>query len=60
MTGFTAKEAVVSTLAVLTNSCAAKLGANLHTMFSPLIAASFLVFTLLYTPCAAAVSTVKR
>ena len=60
ITGFTAKEAVISTLAVLTGSSVAELGLTLHTLFSPLMAASFLVFTLLYTPCAAAVSTVRR
>ncbi|MBQ2823405.1 MAG: ferrous iron transport protein B [Oscillospiraceae bacterium] len=60
ITGFTAKEAVVSTLAVLTNSGTEELGTVLSGMFSPLTAASFLAFTLLYTPCAAAVAAVKR
>jgi ferrous iron transport protein B len=60
ITGFTAKEAVISTLAVLTESNVAELGGALHTLFSPLSAFSFLVFTLLYTPCVAAVATVKR
>jgi ferrous iron transport protein B len=60
ITGFTAKEAVISTLAVLTGSSAAELGNTLHNIFSPLSAFSFLVFTLLYTPCVAAVATVKR
>jgi len=60
ITGFTAKEAVISTLAVLTRSNVAELGNTLHTLFSPLSAFSFLVFTLLYTPCVAAVATVKR
>ena len=58
--GFTAKEAVISTLAVLTGSSISELGRTLHTLFSPLSAFSFLVFTLLYTPCVAAVATVKR
>jgi ferrous iron transport protein B len=58
--GFTAKEAVISTLAVLTGASVAELGGTLHTLFSPLSAFSFLVFTLLYTPCVAAVSTVRR
>ena len=55
ITGITAKEAVVSTLEVL-------LGANpLSTLFpSTLSAASFLVFTLLYTPCFAAIAAVRR
>jgi len=60
ITGFTAKEAVISTLAVLTGASIAELQATLHTLFSPLSAISFLVFTLLYTPCVAAVATVKR
>ncbi|MDR0473271.1 MAG: ferrous iron transport protein B [Treponema sp.] len=60
ITGFTAKEAVISTLAVLTGSGIAELGKTLHTLFSPLSAISFLIFTLLYTPCAAAVAAVKR
>jgi ferrous iron transport protein B len=60
ITGFTAKEAVISTLAVLTGAGIAELGDTLHTLFSPLSAISFLVFTLLYTPCVAAVAAVKR
>ena len=60
ITGFTAKEAVISTLAVLTGSDASALGNTLHNLFSPLSAFSFLVFTLLYTPCVAAIATVKR
>ncbi|MBP1560538.1 MAG: ferrous iron transport protein B [Oscillospiraceae bacterium] len=60
ITGFSAKEAVVSTLAVLTGSSSADLGAVLGTMFTPAAAASFLAFTLLYTPCVAAVAAVKR
>ena len=58
--GFTAKEAVISTLAVLTGASVADLGGTLHTLFEPLAAFSFLIFTLLYTPCIAAVTTVKR
>jgi len=60
ITGFTAKEAVISTLAVLTGANIAELGQTLQTFFSPLSAFCFLVFTLLYTPCVAAVATVKR
>lgn len=60
ITGFTAKEAVVSTLSVLTGTSMANLGGVLGSMFSGLSAASFLVFTLLYTPCVAAVAAVKR
>lgn len=60
ITGFTAKEAVVSTLSVLTGTASANLQQVLGTMFTGLSAASFLVFTLLYTPCVAAVAAVKR
>jgi ferrous iron transport protein B len=60
ITGFTAKEAVISSLAVLTGSSIAELGNTLHTLFSPLSTFSFLLFTLLYTPCAAALAAVKR
>jgi ferrous iron transport protein B len=60
ITGFMAKEAVISTLAVLTGAHIAELKDILHTLFTPLSAISFLVFTLLYTPCVAAVATVKR
>ena len=55
ITGFMAKESVVSTLTILYGSSAA-LGAAL----SPAAAASLLVFCLLYTPCIAAVASVKR
>ena len=56
ITGFTAKESVVSTLTLLLGGDVAKLG----TLFSPFTATVFLVFTLLYTPCVAAIATVKR
>ncbi|MDD6400535.1 MAG: ferrous iron transport protein B [Lachnospiraceae bacterium] len=55
ITGFTAKESVVSTLSVLVGG-----NALLKEMFTPLTAVVFLTFTLLYTPCVAAVSSVKR
>lgn len=60
ITGFTAKEAVVSTLSVLTGTSTANLSNILGTMFTGVSAASFLVFTLLYTPCVAAVAAIKR
>ena len=54
ITGFTAKESVVSTLNVL-------LGEKpLSTLFTPFTAIIFLVFSLLYTPCIAAIAAVKR
>lgn len=55
ITGFMAKESVVSTLNVLTGS-----DAIVHTLLSPLAAMSILVFCLLYTPCVAAVASVRR
>lgn len=60
ITGFTAKEAVVSTLAVLLNTSVANLTHDLSTIFTPLSAFSFLLFTLLYTPCVAAVAAIRR
>lgn len=60
LSGFMAKEAVVSTLAVLTRSGASDLPAALETMFTPVSAYAFLVFTLLYTPCVAAVAAISR
>ena len=60
ITGFTAKEAVISTLGVLMGTSTAALGSALHTLFTPVSAISFLVFTLLYTPCVAAIAAVKR
>ncbi len=53
--GFGAKENVVATLTVLMGGSTA----GLATLFSPLTAFAFLTFTLLYTPCVAAVSAVK-
>ncbi|RDY33224.1 ferrous iron transport protein B [Lachnotalea glycerini] len=56
ITGFTAKESVVSTLTVLLGGTTA----SLSTIFTPFTAFVFLIFTLLYTPCVAAIATVKR
>ena len=53
VSGFMAKESVVSTLEIL-------FGGGITSMLSPLSAASLLVFSLLYTPCVAAVASVKR
>ena len=53
-TGFIAKENVVSTLTILIPE------ANLSLLFTPLTAMTFLVFCLLYTPCVAAVSAIRR
>ncbi|MCM1047438.1 MAG: ferrous iron transport protein B [Clostridiales bacterium] len=60
ISGFTAKEAVVSTLSVLTGTSMSNLSGTMDAIFTPISAISFLVFTLLYTPCVAAVATIKR
>ncbi|MGN0492022.1 MAG: nucleoside recognition domain-containing protein, partial [Acutalibacteraceae bacterium] len=59
LAGLSAKEAVVSTMSVLMGTGLDSLGASLSSVFTPLTAASFLVFTLLYTPCVAAIATLK-
>ena len=59
VSGFTAKEAVVSTFGVILGVSTEQLGAALHSLFTTASAASFLAFCLLYTPCVAAVSTIK-
>ncbi len=56
ITGFIAKETVVSTLTVLLGGTAS----NLSTLFVPFTAIVFLVFVLIYTPCVAAIGAVKR
>ena len=60
ITGFVAKEAVISTMGVLLGTDMASLSTALGSLFTPLTAISFLVFTLLYTPCVAAVATIKK
>ncbi|MCI8647339.1 MAG: ferrous iron transport protein B [Firmicutes bacterium] len=61
ITGLSAKEAIVSTLAVLTGaaegSCLSEMLAGVYT---PLSAFSFLVFCLLYTPCIAALAAARK
>ena len=54
ITGFIAKESVVSTLEILTA------GSALTALFTTKTAVSFLVFTLLYTPCVAAIAAIRR
>lgn len=53
ISGFMAKESVVSTLEVL-------FGADIGTVLSPVAAAALLTFSLLYTPCVAAIAAIKR
>ena len=56
ITGFTAKESVVSTLTVLLGGTTAAL----DSVFSGFTAFVFLIFSLLYTPCVAAIASIKR
>ena len=60
VTGFTAKEAVVSTLGILTGTGMENLSAGLAGLFTTASAVSFLTFTLLYTPCVAAIAAIGR
>jgi ferrous iron transport protein B len=53
ISGFMAKESVVSTMEIL-------FGDNITSILSPIVAASLLVFSLLYTPCVAAIASIKR
>ena len=55
MTGFMAKESVVSTLTQVMGE-----GVDLTMLFTPVTAMAFLAFVLLYTPCVAAIATVRR
>ena len=57
VTGLLAKESVISTLAVLLGTESAS---ALASLFTPLTAYTFLVFTLLYPPCVAAIGAVKN
>ncbi len=60
LTGFTAKEAVVSTMGVLLGAKMSGLPEALSGLFTTASAISFLIFTLLYTPCIAAVASIRR
>jgi len=53
VSGITAKEAIISTLNILTNN-------NLASLFSTLTALCFLIFILLYTPCIATLAAINR
>ena len=60
VSGFTAKEAVVSTFGVILGVSTEQLRMALHQLFTVPSACSFLTFCLLYTPCVAAVATIRR
>ena len=61
VSGFAAKEVIISSLAVVTSSIEGEtLDAAIKTLFTPLQAASFIAFVIVYTPCMAAVAAMKR
>lgn len=60
VSGFTAKEAVVSTFGVILGVGTEQLTVALHELFTVPAACSFLTFSLLYTPCMAAVAAIRR
>ena len=60
VSGFTAKEAVVSTFGVILGVGTEQLTSALHSLFTTESACSFLAFSLLYTPCVAAVAAIRR
>lgn len=58
--GISAKEAVISTLSILTNTTSSLLPNILGIMFTKASCISFLIFVLLYTPCIASISIIKK
>lgn len=58
--GISAKEAVISTLSILTNTASGILPTVLSAMFTKASCMSFLIFVLLYTPCIASISIIKK
>ncbi len=60
VSGFSAKEAVVGTFGVILGVSNEHLATALHQLFDLRSACSFLAFTLLYTPCVAAVAAIRR
>ena len=60
LSGLSAKEAVISSLSILLNVHNSELSFALYSLFTPLTAFCFLIFTLLYTPCIAAIATINK
>lgn len=60
ISGFTAKEAVISTLAVMSGATVETLGPTLAAIFTTPSAIAFLVYVLIYTPCVAAVAAARN
>ena len=59
ISGLTAKEAVISSLAVMSEATVDTLGPAFQQIFTPLSALSFLAFTLIYAPCVAAIGAAR-
>ena len=60
LTGLSAKENVISTLSILTNTSIDGLPIILKEIFTTSSSVSFLIFTLLYTPCIASIATIRK
>ncbi len=60
ITGISAKETVISTLSILTNTSIETLPIVLSQIFNVQSSISFIIFILLYTPCIAAIGTIKK
>ena len=60
ISGFISKETIISSLAVLMGTGTVGLGTALSQIFTPLTAYTFLIFTLLYTPCIATITVIKK
>jgi len=60
ITGFLAKEVVVSTMSIIYKVQEGQLGDTMKTFFTPLTAYTFMVFVLLYVPCLATVAVIRR
>ncbi len=58
--GISAKETIISTLSILTNTTIKKLPYTLQNIFSLPSSISFLIFVLLYTPCIATIGVIKK
>ena len=60
LSGLSAKEAALSTLSVLLHASGGDIGACLSQIFTPVSAASFLIFYLMYVPCIASLAAVRK
>jgi ferrous iron transport protein B len=60
ISGFISKETIISSFAVLMGTGSTGLAAALSQIFTPVTAFTFLIFTLLYTPCIATIAVIKK